>query len=588
MILRPIRKWALSMLLVGYAGVAWLINAMPGQHDFTEDRRFSLPDSLLADLGSLPRRVTIRLFATSSHPDFGFDFVRYRERLLEVLRQLSGASGGKLSFEVLDPNRDARASRLAAVDEVRMIANGNDDLFCFGLTVECLDKKRCFGFLDPRRGQYFFNDLISAIFHVGQDRLPRIGIVTPFPGWQKGGSVSISDWTGIERLRQGYDLSFPDSESDWNDLNLAIMFQPSEHDASQDAKFEALLARGCDVLVLADPLSVGVESMRDRRMAEYRSSRMPRFVERRGVSMKSGMVICDSMLQTQVAIPGGRRANPAILTLGASALNAEHPITAGVDRVQFYLAGALELSPPKQYEVTILASSSAQATLVDADVRLLADPGMGERILSNMRRMKTSFPLLVLLKNTVNPKEGRILVGSDIDWLHREVAGTQRDDGSLQAQNANAALMQNLIDYLAGNQALRETRTRGLARHPLAHWSEIRNSLMEPCREAIGAIAKDIETLEAQMSGIEAARNISAFDMSENEHANRRLGRLREEVRLRRAELARLRHEQSARVKAIINLIYWSNAVLPPTLLLGLGWIAISLRERRTRGGAMP
>lgn len=558
---------------------------LPGRLDLTEGGRFGLPKPVIHELGALQREVTVRLFATTRHPNFGFNLVRYQRRIEEILAQVTKESHEKVKFERLDPNLDSHAAKIAAIDEVRSFTSDNGDPFMFGLVVESVGRKRVFDAIDPKRERHFIADLVQAILEVGRAQRKTIGVISPF-AVTRTDPLMAKNWTGIQALRKGYDITYLDSKQDLGHPDIIILLHPTQNDPELSNKLETYLKQGGDLAVFVDPFSLMAETFADSGSLALRSSKMPDFIQKRGIKLIENRVVYDNLLRTDQGTERGKESNPAILTLSTAQLNPEHAITAGFDLVHFCYAGALEITPPVGYETVGLIRSSNQALLLGMDIALATNnTAKVDQAMGKIELLDSGYPLMVLQQNQQDEKEGRLLVASDVDWLYGAMAGGGEDEnGKQEVFNSNIGLMQNIVDFFAGDRSLRELRLRSLTKRPLSRWDAIRQSIAEPFLSPLAKLSESINTLASSLDQMDQTRKLASNQTQRNAQAEHQIGELKNELRVRIAELTALRSKREAEIQMRLTVIKWFNVLTVPILAALVGLMVTFLRARKVRG----
>ncbi|CAA6690696.1 MULTISPECIES: Gldg family protein [unclassified Lentimonas] len=564
-----------------YALLAVALSVIPGRIDMTEDQRYSLPQAVAEELSGLQREVIVRLFATSHHPEFGFDLVRYERRIREMMEQVVDGSNHRVTFEVLDPSRDAQAARIAATDEVASFSVDQGEPLMFGLVVESLDRKRVFDVIDPERERYFMGDMVQAVLDVGQIERRTIGILSPFTE-SRSDLLAAEYWTGIQVLKQRYNLRGLSMNSDWSDLDMILLLHQNVKDPGLSNRLESFVQQGGDLVVLADPYSLMAQTFGDSNLAALESSQLPEFIQRRGITLSDNRLVYDFDLATEHVTEEGSASNPAILTLGLGEFNPEHAITAGFDYVHFCCVGALEVAAIDGYESVGLVRTSRAALLADVSIVAEGHTSQLEQTMGQLEPLPFGLPLMVLQTSTNDPNEGRVLVVSDVDWLYGTVAGVEDQSGRIESMNANVGLMQSMIDFLAGERSLHELRIRSLAKRPLDGWDAIRQSLVAPYREPIAELAQEISLLEGNLEQASQARRLAT---SRNSQGGSQVVALTQALRLKLADLSSVRSQREAEVQSRLNAIKWINVLSTPLLTVLMGVAVTTFRARKCRGG---
>nr|CUV01076.1 putative ABC type transport system [Colwellia sp. An23] len=557
---------------------AFFINKLPGYIDLTQDNRFSLPQAVADELSSLERPATVRLFSTANHSEFGFDLFRYSQKLKEAMALIEEKSNGNIIFKELDPSINQKAAKMVALEQIKSFSIDNEDPMVFGLVVESLDKKRVFDFLNPNRERYILSDLIQAVLDVTRSNKTQIGLLTPFS--KRNDELSLPNWSAIQLLNHRFNVSALNEKDNWSSIDIIVLMQWPEMDQALSNKLSLFIENGGDIITLIDPYSLMYE-MFDGADLTLQSATTPNFITERGLRVPANKQVIDGLLRTDMTNANGRESNPAILTLGQEQFNATHSITSGFDYVHFPYVGAIESKAIDGFHNEVLITSSDQALLIPVE-----STRIGRSAEDNITNNTTSgifYPLMVLQSNLKNKNAGRLVVISDIDWLHASIAGNVTGDAVLDAGNSNGALLLNLVDFLAGDPVLQGLRTRSVSRRPLNGWSEIREAQSTPYIQPITQASSQIRQLTQQLEKLGAHRNYS--DPVANKAIEQEVAQLRIQLKEQRLMLASLRGQREADVKQQLNIIKWGNILFSPIFMLVIGFITIYIRENKIRAG---
>lgn len=570
-------------IIMGYFILSLSLSFLPGYIDVTKSQRFQLPAKVSDELSQLSNQVTVRVFATDNHPNFTYNLLRYKQRIIQMLTLVADKSAGNINIEVLNPNLDPRAARIAAIDEIHSRVFDDGKPFIFGLVVESLDRKRVFHNIAPKREQYFLADLVQAVVDLGQAQPKKIALVSPFNS-ERSDPMSLDNWTGIMALNDSYNINQVAITDDWSSADIVMVFHPTQNNALLSGKLASFVLSGGDVMVFADPLSFMSETFANDGVISLRSSGLPEFVTRRGIDLPNGLEIYDFLLQTEHETDKGIERDPTILTLGAEQFNSQHSISAGFDFIHFVHSGMLNITPVSGYKTTTLIKSSQQALLLDTNIALQGASSQVEQAMGQLQELNQGYPLAVIQESNNDPSAGRLLVVADTDWLYGAIAGTARNDGNNTTFNANIALLRNMVDFLAGNRSISELRTRSLSKRPLQRWQEIKQTISKPYQILIAKLAIEQSQLENKLNKIEQSRRISARQVNVSHQIESVVKKLRSELKIRKVELLAIRSQKEAEIKRYLTLLKWSNVLGAPFIALLLGIAVTRLRARSIKG----
>lgn len=226
-----------ALLLMGFVGLNLLANNFTRsmQHDFTEEKIFTLTDTTKELLKNLPEPITVKLYYTQElgkrDPNFRLMFDKVRL----LLRQYEALSDGKLSYAIYNPESFSQSEDYALTRGLKSIPFiDNNQSAYFGLTVSnSIDEYSKIPFLSLERENLLEQDLSEAIYTLNHKKR-NIGIMTTLPIFDNViENVATSRWEIINQIEKLYNVSTIDSAEKISDkLDALILVHP--RDMSQD------------------------------------------------------------------------------------------------------------------------------------------------------------------------------------------------------------------------------------------------------------------------------------------------------------------------------------------------------------------
>jgi ABC-2 type transport system permease protein len=246
---------------------------------------------------------------------------------------------------------------------------------------------------------------------------------------------------------------------------------------------DQFLMRGGSLMILADPYDI-VQSQNAPPAYIPINHGLTEILSRYGVELKRNILLDKKAYQVRPQF--GNMPLYYVPMLEKQSLDQEHPVTKNLGQVAFFASSTVHQSenPPAEVDLRVLARSSGDAWTMEENIDL--NPmGMSPPADSEL----ASYPLMLLaegyfpsffegplgttvLENGISGsrhiergiRRGKLLVAGS-----SELSGAQLVDP--QGTSPNAILIQNMLDYLNGNEELPLTRSKGLNLMPLGDTS---------------------------------------------------------------------------------------------------------------------
>ncbi|WP_321992552.1 Gldg family protein [Marispirochaeta aestuarii] len=246
---------------------------------------------------------------------------------------------------------------------------------------------------------------------------------------------------------------------------------------------DQFLMRGGSLMVLADPYEI-VQTQNAPPSYLPISHGLTKMLSRYGVELEQNILLDKNAYTVRQQF--GEMPLYYVPLLEKKSLDQEHPITKNLGQVAFFAASSLNgaENPPAEVDLRVLARSSDEAWTMEDPIDL--NPmGMSPPADSELQ----SYPLMILAEGYFpsyfkGPLETEVLDEGISGSRHIErgirrgkllVAGSSELTGAQlvdpQGTSPNAILIQNMLDYMNGNEELPLTRSKGLNLMPLGDTS---------------------------------------------------------------------------------------------------------------------
>jgi ABC-type uncharacterized transport system involved in gliding motility auxiliary subunit len=622
---------ALALLAVLFIAVNALSSAWfsSGRLDLTQDKLHTLSGSTKTLLAQVEEPVTFRLYISSglaqAVPHLGI----YANRVRDLLLEYENVSNGKVRLEVLDPVpfSDIEDRAVAAGLQGIPVVSGGDNMY-FGLVgTNTTDDVETIPFMQPDREAFIEYDISRMLYALSTANPTVVGIVTglPIDGTMRitatGQQEPVPPYVVRGQIGQLYETRFLGAQVDEvpADVNVLLVIHPTKANPRTLFAIDQYLLAGGKAMIFVDPFSEA-EGMEGQMIGTVTDgSSLPDMFAAWGIEFDTATVVGDRLSARKVLSETGNRPIEYLpwLELRGPALDAESPITSGIDVVAVASAGHLKTKPDAPVTLQPLLTTSPVSTLMQAkDVQGFRNP---ERVLRKYQAgnqqfvlaarvtgsVKTSFPdgLPVakqeegeppvktppwnrkILKESEKPLDV-VLVGdadllADRFWvIMRDFAG--RPTPVPTANNGEFVL--NAIDALAGSSTLLELRGRGTASRPFVVLQEIQRKAAQEFEDKERELRETLQKTEQQLRALRQ-RNPSGAAAVISEADRRSMENFQRDILKLRSELRTVRRSLNQDFEALEARLWFFNIVLVPILIglfaIALGiWRGIQRRDR--------
>jgi len=493
-----------TIFIIGLIGIVVLLNVLGMSYfkrmDLTKDGLYTLSEASRKAVADLDDQLSIKAYFSEDLPAPYSTNARYVRDLLD---EYYNASGGKVSYEFLDPvaqeseedkekrkevRRDVfgrqfrdltdmeRKLQAEGIQPVEIRVNEGDKLevkrVYMGISLRYGDEQEAIPVVtDTSKLEY---DLTTLIHKLARTEVPVLGLITGRDGLDP--RDDLSKVLGL--LRQQYTVRELDLATDAkipDDVDAILVTGPKEAYTPEEAKLmEDFIHAGHSAAFLLDPVRV------DFRTTEYTELHhgLDQLLEDFGVRIKPGLVLDVDCAQINVTEQRGfmriQRAVGYPYLPSVKKLDQDQPLLHGLADIVFPFVSPLEIIPDAPVEATILAESS--------DKSWIEHPPLD---LNPLQRWPATIafdgphPLIVALASKQPENTG----SDENDETSRPwrvlVIGSS---GLIQNQfmsESGQALALNLVDWLMMDDALFKIRSRGLAEPPIEEVSDARRNLIK-------------------------------------------------------------------------------------------------------------
>ena len=621
------RTFAILGLLAAVAlavGVNMLVSRLAphARLDLTEQRLYTLSDGTRQILGSLSDPITLRLFYSrrlgATVPAYG----AYAERVRAMLDEYVAIAGGRIRLEVIDPEPFSEAEDRALGYGLQGVpVDQSGEQIYFGLVgLNLLDDERTIPFFQAERERFLEADLTRLIYELSNPRRPVLGILTSLPlsGDPRAMMMRIpgagQPFVVATQLRQFFTVREVAADARAIDPEIQVLLVAHPQDLAEPTLYaiDQFVMRGGRLMVLTDPHSDG-QAFRPAAAGGDTSSNLDRLLNAWGIETPRTHVIGDLSGAWRVRASPQDRVQAvdyvAWFTLGREAISRDDVAVAQLDSVTFASAGEVRRRDGAAVEMLPLVTSSDRSAPIPLErvrqnpepARILAEfvpDGQRRVLLARFRGvLNSAFPLgppedperPADLPAHIARSSGpaNLVVGNDADILEDRFWVRVQDYFGQQVAtpfSGNGALVANLLDTLAGGDALIGLRSRGEALRPFTLVERMRRDAEAQFRQRERALAERLQATEQRLrelrqgTGQQAQAAITAETQAE-------IARAREEILRTRAELRAVQRELRQDIERLETVLRIANIAAVPALLVLLA-VLIGLARARRRAAA--
>ncbi len=528
-------------------------------------------------------------------------------RVRELLREIEMRAGGKVILNETNPAPFSDEEDRVALAGLAPVDDGGDPVFLGIIGRNTVDDLIVIPFLSPSRDVFLEYDLIRLIAQLDDPSPPVVALLSNLPGFQGDGTSPQAAFILQEmaRLFRVRPLP-PDFEEIPPDTDMLMLVNPPPLDEARQYMIDQFLLAKGRALIALDPASRVAAATG----ARYTSSSLGLLAETIGVQLAGGAV-ADPVLALPVEVDaGGGRASvvgqPLFIAVPRALMAPDDPVTGDLTRpINFGAAGELVFSDSMEREVERLVESSAEAMSFPADEAARGpspravyegmQPPAKMRVLAARvtGSLSTAFPdgppAGFHAAEDAEPRFARpqtnasiVLIG-DSDFL---ADGFHIDPTTRDPVADNAAFVLNILDNIAGGNALSELRSRAPALRPMTRIDEMRRAaetrMFEEQRELEQQLAQFEQRLEelesAGSSALPAGRSADIGDDPE-------VLLQREQILTARSQLREIERRYRADVDAVEETLVILNVWGMP-LLAALAGVGVFVWRSRRRAAA--
>ena len=389
----------LAGIFFGVIVSVMLITMLPGLRiDLTEDRLYTLSEGTRNVVSNLETPIELRFFYSESATEDQPQIRAYGRRVQELLEEITFASEGNLTLNVIDPEPFSEEEDLATQFGIRAVpvSQGGESIY-FGLVAsQVVDEAdynplappavEALPLIRPDQEQFLEYEFMKLISSVNSPERTVIGLITELDidgGFNPATGQATSPWFVMEMIRQLYDVRRVDinAGSIDEDVDILMIVHPQELSDQMLYAVDQHVMKDGQAIVFLDPNadSLVTRSPQGALIPAGMGSDLEVLLSAWGVEYQDDKVLADNELALRVRMSQNERPMPHLGMVGVprANLDQEDIITSRLETVNFASAGALSQSDGATTTFEPLIRSSSDAMLMDAAlVENMTDPSI--------------------------------------------------------------------------------------------------------------------------------------------------------------------------------------------------------------------
>ena len=607
------KSWSLNsifllLLFVCLIAINTIAYHVPLRIDATTDKLYTISEGSKKILTKLEDPIRIKFYFSVHNEQLPPSLKIYAQRIVELLGEYQTISSGKMTLEVFDPKPDTEEEEWAIRYGIEAPKLPNGDSIYFGATFLQVDQEITIPFFDPRRQEFLEYDITLAIYRVTEVALPKIAIWSDLP--IKGNSQLMMQrqggepWALSEEIEKLFDVEYLQTPSGSipDDIDLLMLLHPKNLSDKQLYQIDQYVLKGGNLFIALDP-NARAEAATGGQPAQNFASDLPRLLENWGIRYDSNQVVGDLQLATSVNSRNGILRFPPWISLGASQLDRQHIITSQLEQLLFAEAG--NLSPLDNATTTfeaLIKTSPNSGTIEAFQLRF----GSPEQIALDIQVDGQQRTLLAQIQGifqsafSEGPPEGvdhesfikesaevrTILLASDVDWM-TDGFSIQRlnllGQSIIQPTNDNLNLALNIIEYLSGNNALREIRSRGQFQRPFTRVLALQQEAQLKYQQEENQLQISLDKVQSELNNLLQGVQKGDKEILLPKEVQDQIASFREQERKTRRELREVRKILKQDIEELGNNLLLANLLIVPGFVGILGFLFYRSRTNGVR-----
>ncbi len=597
--------------------------------DCTEDKLYTLSNGTLETLKKLDQPVSIRFYYSKDVAQMPVYLKTYAGRVEDLLGEYKRNAGKYIQITKLNPKPDSDAEDSASLDGVSgqpLDVFGMEDKVYLGIAISCAGRLETLPFLSPERESLLEYDITRALISVASPVKAKLGIMSPLkvmggidnPQMMMQGQGGMKPaWLIVSELKKTYEVvEVPmDSPSIPEDITVLVAIHPANISETGQFAIDQFILRGGHFIGFLDAMNMTEMNNRPQQM-QYMpppSSSLPTLLKAWNIGFDADKVVVDRSRATTIRRGAqGGETMATVLTLGEEDVSADDPTTTQISSLLLFNTGCFTGTPADGLEKTVLLQSTADSETIEKYMaqrsgedllkEFKADGLAKELVIRLTGTFKTAYPDGApvpeakegeetkapeapeggWLKESVKP--GAVVLLADADMLYDPFCVQKRQfmgQTLIQPFNHNLAFAQNLVEFMAGDNALFSIRSRSGSQRPFSRVRDMELAANDRFQEKIKQLEAEVQDIQQQINALQRKR-----DPGERELLSSEQRELLKQFRKREAEAKKSLKEERKKLRqdidALENNLMLANIALVPCLV-ALGGIVLALVKHGRR-----
>jgi ABC-type uncharacterized transport system involved in gliding motility auxiliary subunit len=601
--------------------------------DLTQNRIYTLSPGTRHILQGLKEPITLRLFYSrmlgSTVPVYG----TYADHVREMLEEYAAVADGKVKLEFFDPEpfSDTEDRAMAYGLQGVPVDQAGTQVY-FGLAgSNLLDDERTIAFFQPERERFLEYDLTKLIYELSIPKRPVVGVMSSLPldgnpqlmmmtHGQQGGQPFAS----TELLRQTNTVKTVATDAQVIDPDIQVLLVAEAQNLSDNTLYaiDQFVMRGGRLMVMVDPWSEAMASQPNPNGMPRSDthSDLKKLFDAWGIQFDPNQVVGDLTGAWRVRAPSDQNAQAVNYVAWFNirdGINHNDPATADLQQVTVASSGFIAKAPNAKIDFTPLLTSSPRSGLVPVDQVKMPDPAKilanfkpegGPRVIAarvhgmlhsaftgpppepNGAKRPDNFPAYIA--ETKAPANLVVMADSDIladrfwvriaDFFGQQTATPFSDNGPFVA---------NLVDTLAGGDALIGLRSRGDSNHPFTLVNAMQSEAEAQFRQTEQTLQTHLDAVQKQLQTLRQGTNPGETEQAANAQAvitpeqRASIDAARKDIVETRQKLRAVQYDLNRDISHLENELRVFDIVAVPAVLTVLA-IVLGVVRRRQRARA--
>jgi ABC-type uncharacterized transport system involved in gliding motility auxiliary subunit len=593
--------------------------------DLTQGHIYTLSRGTRDILSKLKDPITLKLYYSrklgAAVPAYG----AYADRVREMLREYAAVSNGKVRLQFYNPEpfSDTEDQALSYGLQGVPIDQSGEQVY-FGLAgTNMLDDQRTIAFFDASREPFLEYDLTKLVYELSNPSRPVVGVMSSLPVDGDPRMMMMNQsrpggpgqpYTSIQLLRQTNDVRTVPTDAQVIDPAIQVLLVAEARDLSPATQYaiDQFVMRGGRLMVMVDPWSEALAAAPSPTgmPPEDTSASLPNLFKAWGIEFDPSKVVGD--LDGAWRVRAGPNDPDQAVNYVAwfnirNGINHDDPATADLQQVTVASAGFIAKAPNAPITLTPLLTSGPRSGLIPVDEVKMPEPAKilgtfkpqgGPRIIAarvhgmlhsafsgpppepaGMKR-PANFPAYIgATKSPAN-----LVVVADSDLLaDRFWVRIQDFFGQPEAMPFadNGPFVANLIDTLAGGDALIGLRSRGTSVRPFTLIDEMQSEAQAQFRQTERALQQHLDEVQKQLRTLRQGNGDQTAQPVITPAQRDAIEAARRDVVDTRQKLRTVQFELNRGIAQLENELRLFDIVLVPALLVIISVVLGLLRGRR-------